>query len=36
MPSKVLFNEESQDKILKGINIAANAVKETLGPRGRT
>ncbi|MGZ9075162.1 MAG: chaperonin GroEL [Burkholderiaceae bacterium] len=31
-----LFHEEARDKILSGVNILANAVKVTLGPRGRT
>ena len=29
------FGEDSRDKILEGVNLIANAVKATLGPRGR-
>jgi chaperonin GroEL len=29
------FGEDARDKVLKGINTLANAVKVTLGPRGR-
>ncbi len=31
----VKFGEESRDRMLKGINTLANAVKVTLGPKGR-
>ncbi len=32
---KILFGQEARNKILKGINILADTVKVTLGPRGR-
>ncbi len=32
----ILFNEEARAKLLKGINTLADAVKITLGPKGRT
>lgn len=32
----ILFNQPAREKLLKGINIVANAVKITLGPKGRT
>ena len=31
----VLFDTEIRDRILKGVNILADAVKITMGPRGR-
>ncbi|WP_298327280.1 chaperonin GroEL [Asticcacaulis sp.] len=31
----VLFSSDARDKILRGVNILANAVKVTLGPKGR-
>ena len=36
MPAKeMLFSEEARNAILKGVNTLADAVKITLGPRGR-
>ncbi|XBT18489.1 MAG: chaperonin GroEL [Candidatus Shikimatogenerans sp. Tder] len=35
MNKNILFNNEARKKIKKGINILANAVKITLGPKGR-
>ncbi|MGC9325979.1 MAG: chaperonin GroEL, partial [Desulfomonilia bacterium] len=36
MPAKkIIYNEEARTKILAGVNKLANAVKATLGPRGR-
>jgi len=32
---KVTFREESRQKLVMGINAVANAVKVTLGPKGR-
>ncbi|MEO5655904.1 MAG: chaperonin GroEL [Nitrosospira sp.] len=32
---QILFHEAAQAKIIEGVNILANAVKVTLGPRGR-
>ncbi|OGB97019.1 chaperonin GroL [candidate division TM6 bacterium RIFCSPHIGHO2_12_FULL_36_22] len=32
---KILFGQDARNKILKGINILADTVKVTLGPRGR-
>ena len=31
---KVVLGEESRHKILRGVNILADAVKVTLGPKG--
>ena len=31
----VLFQEEARDELLKGVDLIANAVKVTLGPKGR-
>jgi chaperonin GroEL len=35
MPRKVTFGNEARSKLLVGINILADAVKVTLGPKGR-
>jgi hypothetical protein len=35
MAKKISFREESRKKLVEGINIVANAVKITLGPKGR-
>ena len=36
MPAKeILFSQEAREKILRGVNTLANAVKVTLGPKGR-
>jgi chaperonin GroEL len=35
MAKKLSFREESRSKLVEGINIVANAVKITLGPKGR-
>ena len=35
MAKQLIFNEEARRKVLKGIEILANAVKVTLGPKGR-
>jgi len=35
MAKKLSFREESRKKLVEGINIVANAVKITLGPKGR-
>src|SRR5213595_2631273 len=35
MPKQLKFNEEARASLLKGINILAEAVKATLGPKGR-
>jgi chaperonin GroEL len=36
MPSKELaFYEDSREKLLRGVDVLANAVKVTLGPKGR-
>ncbi len=32
---EVLFSQEARARMLRGVNILANAVKETLGPKGR-
>jgi chaperonin GroEL len=31
----VLFSADARDKVLRGVNILADAVTVTLGPRGR-
>ena len=33
---KLLFREEAREKIRHGVDMLADAVKVTLGPRGRT
>jgi chaperonin GroEL len=36
MPAKILrFHQEAREKVCAGLNILANAVKVTLGPKGR-
>ena len=35
MNKQLMFNEEARRKIQEGINVVANAVKVTLGPKGR-
>jgi chaperonin GroEL len=35
MAKQILFDQPGRDKLLKGINTLADAVKVTLGPRGR-
>ena len=36
MPSKqVRFGQDARDRILRGVNILADAVTVTLGPKGR-
>lgn len=35
MAKKISFREEGRNKLVEGINIVANAVKVTLGPKGR-
>lgn len=35
MAKKISFRDESRKKLVEGINIVANAVKVTLGPKGR-
>lgn len=35
MSKQLLFNEDARRKIQEGINVVANAVKVTLGPKGR-
>ncbi len=35
MAKQIVFNEEARRKLLRGIDALANAVKVTLGPRGR-
>ncbi|MGQ0794247.1 MAG: TCP-1/cpn60 chaperonin family protein, partial [Deltaproteobacteria bacterium] len=32
---QIIFSTSGRDAILKGVNILANSVKATLGPRGR-
>jgi len=35
MPKQLKFNEEARASLLRGVNILAEAVKATLGPKGR-
>ncbi|MFA5175319.1 MAG: chaperonin GroEL [Patescibacteria group bacterium] len=35
MAKKILYGEEARQALLRGVNILANAVKTTLGPKGR-
>ncbi|KKP35863.1 MAG: 60 kDa chaperonin 2 [candidate division TM6 bacterium GW2011_GWF2_32_72] len=35
MAKKILFGRDAREKILRGVNILADAVKVTLGPKGR-
>ena len=35
MPKEILLDVEARSKLVKGIDIVANAVKTTLGPKGR-
>src|ERR1700683_1251956 len=36
MPAKIVrFGQESRERILKGVNVLADAVTVTLGPKGR-
>ena len=35
MAKEILFNVEARDKLKKGLDALANAVKVTLGPKGR-
>ncbi len=35
MAKKIFFDIEARDKIKKGVDTLANAVKVTLGPKGR-
>ena len=35
MGKQIFHGKESREKLLKGVNELANAVKVTLGPRGR-
>src|SRR2546427_705637 len=35
MPKQLIFEEEARASLLKGVNILAEAVKATLGPKGR-
>jgi chaperonin GroEL len=34
-PKEVRFSDEARQRMLKGVNVLANAVKVTLGPKGR-
>ena len=35
MPKQLKFDEEARSSLLKGVTIMAEAVKATLGPKGR-
>lgn len=32
---EVSFNDEARQRMFRGVNVLANAVKATLGPKGR-
>src|SRR5512143_2816237 len=34
-PKEVRFSDDARQRMLKGVNVLANAVKVTLGPKGR-
>ena len=34
--SEILYGKEAQDKLLEGVNLVANTIKGTLGPKART
>ena len=36
MSKELRFSEDARNAILRGVNTLANAVKVTLGPKGRT
>ena len=35
MAKQVVFGRDAREEMLKGVNVLANAVKVTLGPKGR-
>src|SRR5436305_11449378 len=35
MPKQLKFDEEARSALLRGVNVLAEAVKATLGPKGR-
>ncbi|MGH7266563.1 MAG: TCP-1/cpn60 chaperonin family protein, partial [Candidatus Rokuibacteriota bacterium] len=35
MPKQLLFDQEARAALLRGVNIMSEAVKATLGPKGR-
>src|SRR5712664_3366671 len=35
MPKQILFSDEGRAALLRGVNIMASAVKDTMGPKGR-
>ena len=35
MPKQLKFDEEARSALLRGVNIMAEAVKATMGPKGR-
>lgn len=35
MAKQIVFSEEAREKLIKGVDVLADAVKATLGPRGR-
>ena len=35
MAKEVRFSDDARQRMAKGVNILANAVKQTLGPKGR-
>src|SRR3989338_7877890 len=35
MAKQILFHQDAREKLIRGVNIVAEAVKVTLGPKGR-
>jgi chaperonin GroEL len=35
MPKKIVYGEEAREALIKGVNAVADAVKVTIGPKGR-
>ena len=35
MAKNILFNQQARAKLLQGVDILANTVKATMGPKGR-
>jgi chaperonin GroEL len=35
MAKQIVFNEDARKELKKGVDVLANAVKTTLGPKGR-
>ena len=35
MAKKIIYGAEAREALMRGVNVVANAVRVTLGPRGR-